>query len=79
MSKAQAAINLYNEMTQGGTVEVKRGDIIKAFVEQLGLSPQGASTYHGNIKRGLKGWTAETRKVKEEKASETPVETAEAA
>jgi len=67
MSKALQAINLYNELTQNGTVEVARKDMLKAFQDQLGLSAQGASTYHGNIKRGLPGWTLETRKVKAEK------------
>ena len=64
MSKAQSAVELYASMTtaeDGTPIEVKRNDIINAFVSQLGMSVQGASTYHHNIKNGVKGWTLESR------------------
>lgn len=76
MSKANQAIALYNKLTTNGTVEVARKDIIAAFVSELGLSVQGASTYHGNIKRNLKGWSVESRVSQEaEKAAKVQART----
>lgn len=93
MSKAQSAVELYVSMTtseDGTPITVKRSDIINAFVEQLGMSVQGASTYHHNIKNGVKGWTLESRAekalaqeaakiAKAEKAAQREVEKAEKA
>lgn len=72
-SKALQAIELYDSMVVDGTISADRKDrnnraiVIKAFKEVLGLTGNGAATYYGNIQRELKGWTLETRKVKEPK------------
>lgn len=79
-SKALQAIELYNSMVVDGTISADRKDrnnraiVIKAFKEVLGLTGNGAATYYGNIQRELKGWTLETRKVKEPKVAEVIVD-----
>lgn len=78
-SKALQAIELYDSMVVAGTISADRKDrnnrapVIKAFKEVLGLTGNGAATYYGNIQRQLKGWTLETRKVKEPTTIEQPI------
>lgn len=79
-SKALQAIELYDSMVIDGTISADRKDrnnrapVIKAFKEVLGLTGNGAATYYGNIQRQLKGWTLETRKVKEPTTIAQPID-----
>lgn len=53
-SKADRARKIMEEMwdnLQAG--EVKRKDVIRRFVDEVGLTKAGASTYYGNIKKKL--------------------------
>lgn len=74
MSKVLLAIELYNTMITSGAISDNRHDranrkpVLEAFQKELGLSAHGAATYYGNIKRGLKGWSLDTRKAPKEVA-----------
>lgn len=45
-SKTEAALKLYKSMPGAS-----RQDIIKAFIEKVGLTPSGAATYYTNCKK----------------------------
>jgi len=49
-SKADKALDIYKSM-MNGTEHPKRGDVIKAFMEQLNMTQAGASTYQYNCKQ----------------------------
>ena len=53
-SKMEQARNIMEEMwddIQAG--KVKRKDVIQRFIEEATLSPKGAATYYGSIKKKL--------------------------
>lgn len=53
-SKADQARRIMEEMWEDlQTGKVKRKDVIERFVDEVGLTKAGASTYYGNIKKKL--------------------------
>lgn len=49
-TKTEAAMAIYKAMPNG-----TRQEIIKAFIDRIGLSPAGAATYYTNCKNASKG------------------------
>ena len=49
-SKKQDAVKVYQSMMTGDTHPARK-DVIQAFVDNIGLSIAGSSTYHHNIKK----------------------------
>lgn len=54
-SKKAAAIRIFLECNASGPA--KRADVLARFMEEIGLSKAGGSTYYANIKLAKKGWT----------------------